>query len=317
MSLILDALKKLDREKSTRRDRAANIAADILGPDLPRPGKRIRLYVATVFLTAVAATVITYAVIVQIGFLSKSSSPSPLRSQEAGGQVASALPSREPVRDDRRKMGRVSPSVQTSAETKKTAEVQSPPESRQTAPTAAPSSREPIRDDRRKMGHVSPGTQRPSEIKKPAESQSPAETQQVAPAPLSREPVRVDRDEPGRVVPKIEKPAESESPADSKKSLTSLGEKKASQDVVSEKGDITPRGAEKTVERVPNLSAAAPSSLKISGIVWHEEASRRLAVINGMVTNEGSIIEGVKILEIFPDRVRFSQEGLHFDIPFR
>ena len=40
MSLILDALKKLDREKSTRRDRTANIAADILGPDLPRPGKR-------------------------------------------------------------------------------------------------------------------------------------------------------------------------------------------------------------------------------------------------------------------------------------
>lgn len=270
MSLILDALKKLDREKSTRRDRATNIAADILGPDLPRPGKRITLYVATVFLTAVAATVITYAVIAQLGFLSKSSSPSPVKSQEPGGHIASALPSREPVRDDRRQMGRVSPSVQTSAETKKTAEVQSPPETRQTA--AAPPSREPVRDDRRKMSRVSPGIRRPAEIRKPAESQSPAETRQVAPTPLSREPVREDRDEPGRVVPKIEKPAEirkpaeSESPGDGKKSVTSLGEKKASQNVVSEKGDITPRGAEKTAERVPNLSAAAPSSLKISGI---------------------------------------------------
>ena len=322
MSLILDALKKLDREKSTRRDRATNIAADVLGPDLPRSGKRTRLYVATVFLTAVAATVFTYAVIVQLGFLSKSSSPSPVKSQGAGGQVASTLPSREPVRDDRRKTSRVSPRVQASAETKKTAEIQSPPESRQTAPAAAPSSREPVRDDRRKMSRVSPGIRRPAEIKKPAETQIPAETQQVAPAPLSREPIREDRDEPGRVVPKIEKPAEikkpaeREGPADSKKSVTSLGEKKASQNVLSEKGDITPRGAEKTAERVSNLSAAPPS-LKISGIVWHEEPARRLAVINGMITNEGSVIEGVKILEIFPDRVRFSQEGLHFDIPFR
>ena len=101
MSLILDALKKLDREKSSRRNRTTHIAVDILGPDLPRPGKRIRLYVTTVFLTAVAATVITYAVIVQIGSVSKSSAPSAVSPHAAGGQVASlSLPVKRSVTID-------------------------------------------------------------------------------------------------------------------------------------------------------------------------------------------------------------------------
>jgi len=319
MSLILDALKKLDREKSTRRDRTTNIAADILGADLPRPGKRISLYVATVFLTAVAATVITYAVIVHLGFRSKSSSPSSVRHQAAGGQVASVLPSREPVRDP---MGRVPPSVEAPAESK-TSEIKSPAESRRHAPAAVPPFREPVRADPRKMGRVSPGIQVPAEIKKTVEIQLPAENRQTAPAPPFREPVREDRDEPGQGVPKVQKPveikkpAENQSPAEIKKSVTIPSEKKASQPVLSGKGDIAPRSAEKISERAPGLSASASPSLKISGIVWHEEPSKRLAVINGMVTNEGSVIEGVKVLEIFPDRVRFSQEGLPFEIPFR
>ena len=52
-----------------------------------------------------------------------------------------------------------------------------------------------------------------------------------------------------------------------------MGEKRASQNVISEKGNITPGSGEKTAERARNLSAATPSSLKISGIVWHEEPS--------------------------------------------
>ena len=255
MSLILDALKKLDREKSSRGDRTTNIATDILGPDLPHPGKRIMLYVATVFLTAVAATVITYGVIAKLGFQSKSSAPSAVSPPAAGEQIVSALPPREPVRDDRRKIGPVSPGIQ-----------------------------------------------------------SPAENQQVAPAPPPREPIRDDRDKPDRVPSKIEKsseskkPAEIDSPAEIKKSVTTLGEKTASQNDLSGKGDIT---------SPPTLSAATLSSLRISGIVWHKEPSERFAVINGMITKEGSVIEGVKILEIFPDRVQFSQKGLPFEIPLK
>ena len=42
MSLILDALKKLDREKSSRRNGTANIAVEILRPDAPVPRKESR-----------------------------------------------------------------------------------------------------------------------------------------------------------------------------------------------------------------------------------------------------------------------------------
>jgi hypothetical protein len=53
MSQILDSLKKLDREKSSRQDEAANVAAEILRANLPRPAKRILQYSAAVSLTAV------------------------------------------------------------------------------------------------------------------------------------------------------------------------------------------------------------------------------------------------------------------------
>lgn len=86
MSVILDVLRKLDREKSSRRRSAtANIALEILKPDLPRSEKRIPLYFAAVGLTAIATAAITYA-LVGFGFLSKSPSPElinpPTTSQE-------------------------------------------------------------------------------------------------------------------------------------------------------------------------------------------------------------------------------------------
>jgi len=62
MSVILDALKKLDREKSSRRSATANIAVEILSPDLPRPGKRIPLYAAIALLASIATAAITYSV---------------------------------------------------------------------------------------------------------------------------------------------------------------------------------------------------------------------------------------------------------------
>jgi len=75
MSVILDALKKLDREKSFRKNMTANIASEILKPDLPRPGRRFPYYFVTIFLTAMAAAAITYFTLVN--FLPKSLPPEP------------------------------------------------------------------------------------------------------------------------------------------------------------------------------------------------------------------------------------------------
>lgn len=222
MSLILDALKKLDREKSSRRIGTANIAVKILRPALPHPRKRIRLYFAAVCLTAVAIAAVTYGVIVEFGFLPKSSPPVPLNAPAPSQQVATALHSPEPVRDA--------------------------------------------------------------------------------------------RDEISQIPPKIQIPAESKIPAEIKNPATSLGEEKATRNVMSKEADVAPQNTKKTPERTPKAPATTPPSLTLSAIAWSEEPSKRLALINDTITTEGSEIQGVKVVEIDPHRVRFSYNGQAFEI---
>lgn len=69
----------------------------------------------------------------------------------------------------------------------------------------------------------------------------------------------------------------------------------------------------KRFDAVPALPRETPE-LKISGIVWHEESSKRRAVINGHFTSEGSVVDGVTVVEIHPTKVRFSQNGRFFEI---
>jgi type II secretory pathway component PulC len=52
----------------------------------------------------------------------------------------------------------------------------------------------------------------------------------------------------------------------------------------------------------------------LSGIVWSEEPSKRLAVINGTVTTEGYVFEGMKVVEIHPDHVLLLLNDQPFDL---
>jgi general secretion pathway protein B len=217
MSVILDALRKLDREKSSRRSGTAPIAVEILRPDLSRPGKKIPMYLAAVSLTAMAAAAIAYVLVSAPRFLSKSS-----------------------------------PSVPVS---------------------------------------LSPSSQ------------------QATPAPLSREPVSDAHDEVSRVPLKIE------TPAGRKPTETSSSEKKTTRNVISEEANIAPENTKKSVEHTPTGSTTAPPSFRISAIVWYEDPSKRFAMINGTIATEGSLIEGVKVVEINPTAVRFLHNGQHFEIP--
>jgi general secretion pathway protein B len=54
--------------------------------------------------------------------------------------------------------------------------------------------------------------------------------------------------------------------------------------------------------------------LKITGIGWQKDSANRLAIVNGRPVSEGSTIDGAKVVEIFPDRVRFSFENQTIDI---
>ena len=234
MSLILDALKKLDRETSSRRDKVANIAVEILRSDLPFLGKRIRVYLVVLSLTVVATVAVTYAVMVQFGFLSKSSPSVPGNPSAPSKQIALPPFSHGPARDARDEMTRVAPKMQNPAESKRPA-----------------------------------GVKTPTEVKTSAESKS------------------------------VE---------------TSLEKKKASQEVISEEAEVAPGNGQKTAEQSPDGSATALPSLRLSGIVWSEEPSNRFAMINGAVATEGSVIEGVKVVEIYPTRVLLSHKGQSFEI---
>lgn len=66
-----------------------------------------------------------------------------------------------------------------------------------------------------------------------------------------------------------------------------------------------------------NGSATTLPSLKLSAIVWYEEPAKRFVMVNGVIANEGSVVEGVKVEEIYPDRVRFSHNGTPFEISIK
>jgi hypothetical protein len=139
-------------------------------------------------------------------------------------------------------------------------------------------------------------------------SSPPADAGPPAPA-RSREPVRGGRGETIRAVPKIE------SDAESKTTSVSAGERKTSDDLIPEEAKVAPAKTMKLDEQTPGRSTKTPSSLRISGIIWSEEPSKRIAVINGMSLREGSVIEGAKVVEIHPTRVRFFHNDLSFEIP--
>lgn len=57
-----------------------------------------------------------------------------------------------------------------------------------------------------------------------------------------------------------------------------------------------------------------PADIKVSGIAWQDEHGARRAVVNGFLVQEGGNVSGAKIVEIFQDRVRFSQDGRIFEV---
>ena len=60
---------------------------------------------------------------------------------------------------------------------------------------------------------------------------------------------------------------------------------------------------------------STPPQLKVAGIAWQKGNAERMAIVNGKPVTEGAVVEGAKVEEIFPDRVRFSYDEKTFDIP--
>lgn len=74
----------------------------------------------------------------------------------------------------------------------------------------------------------------------------------------------------------------------------------------------------KTESSVPKHTDTSPTlpALTINGIASQKDDSSSIAVVNGVSVSEGSIIQGATVEKIFTDRIRFSQNGKSFEIPF-
>ena len=295
MSLILDALKKLDREKSAGRGRPGNLALDILKPDLPLSPRRIPLYLGIFLIIAVATAGATYAVIAGFGYLSKSSTSTPASFPQPSQQTASA--SRDSLSPSPPAFGNLPPSPQQS--TPVAPETLPPSKSLPAAPAILPTPSEP---------QAPASAESASPPKKATPANPPVPIQQAAPAPLLREPAREAREEASGAPPKIQ------APAISKPLLPVPSESRPAPKGIPGETTVAPGIVKKTVEPNPDVSATGPPVLKLSGILWHDDPSERRAVINGMVLTEGNVIEGVKVLEIHPTHVRLSHKGRPFEI---
>jgi general secretion pathway protein B len=76
------------------------------------------------------------------------------------------------------------------------------------------------------------------------------------------------------------------------------------------------RTKERKGQTVPaDQAVTAPADVKLSGIAWQEERRARRAVVNGFLMQEGGVVSGARITDIYQDRVRFSLSGKIFEIP--
>jgi general secretion pathway protein B len=53
----------------------------------------------------------------------------------------------------------------------------------------------------------------------------------------------------------------------------------------------------------------------VTGVAWQDERGSRRAVVNGLLLGEGAEVSGARIVEIRPDRVRFSRGGQDIAVP--
>jgi hypothetical protein len=324
MSLILDALKKLDREKAFIRKVSANIADEILKPDPVRPRKKFLLYFAGGLLTVCVTAALTYVATVNVGFLAKTVPPAPSSAPGIDRNIESSLPSQESAR--RAQDGNLpsAPKGQNFAVTRKPSDPEAipvPPPKILNQPgrraESAPPLREPARGDQEGIPPASSRSRKSAESKKPAETASSPTPKpgaamrgegQVESLPSSQAPAKETQERTPSLSGKVQDSSES------RKSSPLPVEKKAGEKMGQEGAGTGPAEAKEAAENRSENAGAAPSDLRLTGIVWSEDPSGRCAVINGAILTEGAEIQGVKVVEILPNRVRLREHGRVFEI---
>jgi len=321
MSLILDALRKLDRQKSLTRKGTDDLAASILNLDALPPGRKWRLYLAAVSLTAAVTAAITYLAVGGFGSWGKTSSLPSAKLPPSSEQVSHAALG-PPAPEKGSLPGRQFPPAAPEPGTR---EKSSPPS------IAAPHASHPQSESAESAGAVPQKALRGKPPRFPAPTQrvvispsqpgipigsssppseSPPEEKSPPPLPDSLPRQTVREAQSGRT----QDPARRETQAESKVPTPAVDETTADRKATLEKVDPSPGMARIPAGAAVNGPSSSPPRLKISGIVWHEDPAKRRAVINGTFTSEGSVIEGLKVVEILPTKVRFLHQGRPFEM---
>ncbi|MBN1546985.1 MAG: hypothetical protein JW902_10020 [Syntrophaceae bacterium] len=149
------------------------------------------------------------------------------------------------------------------------------------------------------MKPVAPVAAAPSKVSQSAvltEPKGVTQSPEVAPMPVQ------DR-RPDIQIDKMRPPAEK---AENK------GKKEIVKSVLHEGKDA------RSENRIPEVSETVPGislpRMTVSGIIWQEERQARRAFINNIIVDEGSVVEGCRIEEIYPNRIRFSKGAQSFEI---
>ena len=140
---------------------------------------------------------------------------------------------------------------------------------------------------------------------------------QVVPAPLPAVPLAVSGQNTPPTAPTVAPPA-AVSPVQTLKPPAPPVQLSAPPDTVAAPGtQQEPPPRRKARKSPPSAAAptmAAPADIKLSGIAYQDERRARRAVVNGFLMQEGGVVAGAVITDIFQDRVRFSLAGSSFEL---
>ncbi len=59
----------------------------------------------------------------------------------------------------------------------------------------------------------------------------------------------------------------------------------------------------------------SPPQLRVTGIAWQKDGASSAALVNGRPVQQGGVVDGFKVEEIFQDKVRFSGGNGNLDVP--
>jgi general secretion pathway protein B len=103
--------------------------------------------------------------------------------------------------------------------------------------------------------------------------------------------------------------------ASAKSPAAALTDKQASSKAAAAAAPLAQPATVQTAPAPAPAATPAAAQPKVSGIAWQGNGESSFAVVNGRAVLQGGVVDGYKVTEIHPDRVRFSGSSGSFEVP--